>query len=255
MTPFKKLAKGLAPGLVALLVAAATVPVARAQNFADRSVFTESQPFEVGTTRLEPGTYLIRVVLLSSERTALQVTDPKEESVYFLSTEAGRRGRNLYRLDFKTGLRTLLTEGQYTHSITFAPDGSSYVDTASAILAPPKTELIRTGRKAGFILADAATPELQKVALPRMEPLEIDGCDALILKPADFDPSKSYPVLIYTYGGPGAQMTQNAWGRSTFLFHALLAQKGYIVFARDNRGSAGKGQRWEAELLKRFGQK
>lgn len=182
-------------------------------------------------------------------------TDPKEESVYYLSTESGRRGRNLYRLDFKDLRRTLLTEGQYTHAVTLAPDASAYVDTASAILAPPRAELVRTGRQAGFILAEASTPELQKVRWPRVEPLEIDGCDALILKPADFDPARRYPVLVYTYGGPGAQMTQNAWGRSTFLFHALLTEKGYIVFSLDNRGSAGKGRQWEAELLKRFGQK
>ena len=182
-------------------------------------------------------------------------TDPKEESVYYLSTESGRRGRNLYRLDFKDLRRTLLTEGQYTHAVTLAPDATAYVDTASAILAPPRVELVRTGRAAGFVLAEASTPELQKVRWPRVEPLEVDGCDALVLKPADFDPSKRYPVLIYTYGGPGAQTTQNAWGRSTFLFHALLTQKGYIVFSLDNRGSAGRGQSWEAELLKRFGQK
>ena len=57
------------------------------------------------------------------------------------------------------------------------------------------------------------------------------------------------------YGGPHAQTTLNAWGRGTFLFHAMLAQKGYLVFWLDNRGAAGRGHAWEAELLKRFGQK
>jgi dipeptidyl-peptidase-4 len=189
------------------------------------------------------------------EVTDLLGTNPQETAVYYLSTEAGCRGRNLYRLDLKEGKRTLLTEGQYTHAVTLAPDASAYVDTASALLAPPRAELVQTGRKAGFVLAEGATPELKTLRMPLVEPLEIDGCDALLIKPADFNPAKRYPVLIYTYGGPGAQMTQNAWGRSTFLFHALLTQKGYIVFTLDNRGSAGKGQRWEAELLNRLGRK
>jgi dipeptidyl-peptidase-4 len=182
-------------------------------------------------------------------------TDPKETGVYFLSTEADRFGRNLVRLDFKDGRRTLLTEGRYTHSVTLSPDASAYVDVSSALRAPPKAELVRMGRKAGFVLAEAATPELKRMRLPQIESLAIDGCDALLMKPADFDPAKRHPVLVYVYGGPGPQMTQNAWGRATFLFHALLAREGYLVLTLDNRGSAGRGQVWEAELLKRFGQK
>jgi len=69
-------------GTFALFVVTATTPVANAQNFADRSTFTESQPFEVGPTRLEPGTYMIRVVLISNNRSMIQVTDPKEMKVY-----------------------------------------------------------------------------------------------------------------------------------------------------------------------------
>lgn len=77
-----RLTKGIALGAFALFLCTATAPVAQAQNYADRSTFTESQPFEVGTTRLEPGTYLIRIVMLSSNRSVLQVTDPKEMKVY-----------------------------------------------------------------------------------------------------------------------------------------------------------------------------
>jgi dipeptidyl-peptidase-4 len=77
--------------------------------------------------------------------------------------------------------------------------------------------------------------------------------NASILKPPDFHPQKKYPVLVYTYGGPHAQAVRNAWGGATFLWHQLMAQKGYIIFSVDNRGSAGRGHAFETPLHFRLG--
>lgn len=74
-----------------------------------------------------------------------------------------------------------------------------------------------------------------------------------MIKPPNFDPSKKYPVLVYTYGGPHAQVVLNAWEGSTFLWHQLMAQKGYIIFSLDNRGSAGRGHVFEEPIHFRFG--
>jgi len=74
----------------------------------------------------------------------------------------------------------------------------------------------------------------------------------MMIKPPDFDPGKKYPVLVYTYGGPHAQVVLNSWG-SNFLWHQLMAQKGYIIFALDNRGSAGRGHLFEEPIHYRFG--
>jgi hypothetical protein len=82
MNPIQTLTKGIAIGAVLALATLATAPSATAQNFSDRTVFTETSPFEVGTTRLEPGTYLIRVVMLSSDRNLVQVTDEQQSKVY-----------------------------------------------------------------------------------------------------------------------------------------------------------------------------
>jgi dipeptidyl-peptidase-4 len=82
-----------------------------------------------------------------------------------------------------------------------------------------------------------------------------DGTElnAWMIKPQNFDASKKYPVIVYTYGGPGAQVVLNAWGGATYLWHELLAQKGFIVFAMDNRGSTGRGHAFEKPIHFHFG--
>jgi dipeptidyl-peptidase-4 len=74
-----------------------------------------------------------------------------------------------------------------------------------------------------------------------------------MIKPPNFDSSRKYPVLVFTYGGPHAQIVTNSWGGATFLWHQLMAQKGYIVFALDNRGSAGRGHLFEEPIHYRLG--
>jgi len=77
--------------------------------------------------------------------------------------------------------------------------------------------------------------------------------NASIIKPPNFDAQKKYPVLVYTYGGPHAQVVRNTWGGANFLWHELMAQKGYIIFSLDNRGSAGRGHAFETPLHFRMG--
>ena len=77
--------------------------------------------------------------------------------------------------------------------------------------------------------------------------------DAELLRPVDFDSTKKYPVLMYTYGGPGAQVVQRRWGGNSTLWYSLLAQKGYIIFMLDNRGSGGRGKTFEQIGYKKLG--
>ena len=72
--------------------------------------------------------------------------------------------------------------------------------------------------------------------------------NAMMIKPPDFDSARKYPVLVFTYGGPHAQVVLEAWGRTNFLWHEMMAQKGYIIFALDNRGSAGRGHLFEEPI-------
>jgi dipeptidyl-peptidase-4 len=72
------------------------------------------------------------------------------------------------------------------------------------------------------------------------------------MKPPDFDPSHKYPVIVYVAGGPGEQIVRDAWGGDVMLWFSMMAQKGYIIFALDNRGSGGHGHLFEEPIHLRF---
>jgi dipeptidyl-peptidase-4 len=73
-----------------------------------------------------------------------------------------------------------------------------------------------------------------------------------LVKPADFDPGRKYPAIVFVYGGPHAQLVQDRWGAASGLDH-LLASKGFLVFTMDNRGSWGRGHAFETPILKNLG--
>lgn len=74
-----------------------------------------------------------------------------------------------------------------------------------------------------------------------------------MILPTSFDSSKKYPVLIYNYSGPGSQIVRNIWGGSQYLWHQMLAQKGYIIFSLDNRGTGGRGKKFKTIVYKNLG--
>jgi dipeptidyl-peptidase-4 len=78
--------------------------------------------------------------------------------------------------------------------------------------------------------------------------------EALMIKPPDFDPNKKYPVMSFTYSGPHSPQVRNSWGSTTYMWHQLLAQKGYIVWVCDNRTASGKGAESTWPVYKNFGE-
>jgi dipeptidyl-peptidase-4 len=116
-------------------------------------------------------------------------------------------------------------------------------------------------RADGSLIATLNENKVAELADYHLSPMEFlkvkthDGMElnAWMIKPPNFDPAKKYPVLVYTYGGPGAQVVLNSWGGSTYLWHESMAQKGFIIFAMDNRGSAGRGHLFEEPIHFKFG--
>src|SRR2546430_12921975 len=89
---------------------------------------------------------------------------------------------------------------------------------------------------------------LAKYKLGKVELLHVktrDGfpMEAMMIKPPEFDPTKKYPVLEFTYSGPHAPQVKNAWGGSAYLWHQLMAEKGYIIWICDNRTASGKDRK------------
>ena len=96
------------------------------------------------------------------------------------------------------------------------------------------------------VINDDRVPELADYAISPVEFLTVkanDGTqlDAEMIKPPNFDPSRKYPVLVNVYGGPQDQKVDDDWGNTDFLWLEMMAEKGYIVFTLDNRGSYRRG--------------
>ncbi|MBQ2526218.1 MAG: S9 family peptidase, partial [Bacteroidales bacterium] len=75
-----------------------------------------------------------------------------------------------------------------------------------------------------------------------------------LLKPLDFDPEKKYPVVVYVYGGPHSQMVRDSWLGEIRYWEFLMAQRGYIVYAQDNRGTENRGLEYEQAIHRHCGQ-
>jgi len=178
--------------------------------------------------------------------------------VYFLSNKEDARDTQLYRVSLQDKGVTRITRESGAHDVIVAPDESAFVDAYSNAMTPPFQALERIdGTRIGVINANKV-PELAEYHLPSVEFVNVSADDgttlyAKMIKPPDFDASRKYPVLITIYGGPRAQEVRNAWGAHDFLWLEMMAQKGFMIFALDNRGSYNRGHAFETPIYHQFG--
>ncbi len=192
------------------------------------------------------------------EVSALEAVDESKGLIYFTATEKSPLERQLYSVALDGTGFARVTKDDGTHHVNIAPNAAAFIDTYSNSMTPPRQDLLRADGSRIAAINESKVAELAEYHLSPVEFLTIKSHDgmplnAMMIKPAGFDSAKKYPVLVYTYGGPRAQVVLNAWGGSTFLWHELLAQKGYIIFALDNRGSAGRGHLFEEPIHFRLG--
>lgn len=184
--------------------------------------------------------------------------DEKAGLVYFTAGEKSLRERHLYRVGLDGGGLTRITRAPGWHTITMAPDCGAYVDEHSTAHRPPRFTLHRADGSLLGILHEGAGSALRRYRLRPPEFVEIVAGDGTrlpgaLLLPPDIDRSRRHPVLVYTYGGPHAQIVRDAW-RTTSLWLQLMARRGFVVFWMDNRGSARRGAAWERAVSRRLGE-
>lgn len=169
--------------------------------------------------------------------------------LYFTGAGEGPLERHFYRVSLRGEPVERVSSGAGTHAVSMAPGGGFYIDTHTRVHQPPVFTL-RTGDGAEVrTLEDNAALNAKLDGLGLRGPeffsfvspagVELNGW---ILKPADFDPARRYPVVMYVYGGPGSQTGQDAWGGTRYLWHQLLAGKGFVVATVDNRGTGARGR-------------
>ncbi|WP_338220899.1 S9 family peptidase [Algoriphagus sp. oki45] len=195
------------------------------------------------------GTLIRQITSGNWEVTSMVGIDEKAKKLYFISTEASPLERNFYVINLDGKGKKLLTPAKGSHSINMSPDHKFFIDYYSTSDTPVKVTLNDAAGKELKVLEDnqALKDRLAGFALGKKEFFTfptVDGTElnGYIIKPADFDPSKKYPVLMYVYGGPGSQNVLNSWGGTRDFWHQALAAEGIIVACVDNRGTGARGR-------------
>jgi dipeptidyl-peptidase-4 len=187
--------------------------------------------------------------------TELHGFDNKAANVYYSATAESPITRNLYRCDLKTGKQTRLTTGDGTHTILF--QNGNVIDNFQSMTTPRETATI-SSKGTRSVLFTAPDP-LASFARGQTKLFTIKsdaGTDLYcrLIKPVNFDSTKKYPVIVYLYGGPGIQMINNTWNAGGDLWFQLMAEKGFVVFTVDSRGSANRGLAFEQSTFRHFGE-
>ena len=189
----------------------------------------------------------------------------KQKTIIIASNEKHPLQRNLYAVDIKTGWRTLLDNGNGVHSGVLSASGTQLYDKWSNPTTPRNIDIRWTGTKTSKLIqaprnlltspdpwTDFVQPIFENGTLKAA-----DGTTDLywrMVKPHDFDPQKKYPTVVYVYGGPHANNVQASWHWASRTWETYMAQKGYIVFILDNRGSQYRGRDFEQATFHQLGQ-
>ena len=180
----------------------------------------------------------------------------KGSEIVFTSTGENPLNTLFYSVSI-TGKQRLLTPDQGTHTISISPDGKWIFDEYSNHSTPSKSILLSNNGKKSIVLLEAAN-KLVEYAIGETEigSIKNDGGTTLytrLIKPSNFDPTKKYPVMVYVYGGPHAQMITNEWLDGSNLWMHWMAEQGYLVFTLDNRGSGERGFEFESVIHRQCG--
>jgi dipeptidyl-peptidase-4 len=176
--------------------------------------------------------------------------------IYFTATGANPLNTLLYSVDLN-GKQTQISTTEGTHEVAFSTDGKYLYDAFSNHSVPHRSEIFTSsGKKAKFLIQ--SNEKLSDISIGSAEITTLKGKDGSILytrliKPSNFDPSKKYPVLVYVYGGPHAQMITNSWLDGANLWMYWMAEQGYLVYTLDGRGSAERGFAFESQIHRQLG--
>jgi len=192
---------------------------------------------------------------LVSRNGGLAAVDEEQGWVYFTSNKKDLKERHLYRIKMDGSGLERLSSGKGLHAVSFSTDGKYYFDTYSSSSKPPELALYKADGTGIVTITPAALELLENFNLyfPEFHTFETDDgleLPATMTKPANFNPEKKYPVIVYVYGGPGSQQIVDRWS-NRWLWHSLLAQEGFFVFVFEVRTGMGKDKTIETSVYRR----
>ena len=182
----------------------------------------------------------------------------KRKSVIIASNELSPIQCNIFAVNVKSGKRTLADDGgKGWHNALLSTSGEYVYDNYSTPSIPRKIAIVNTsnGKATPFFTADDPwkgynVPEYSMGSIKNGE----TELFYRMVKPVNFDSSKKYPVVVYVYGGPHAHNVDARWHYSSRSWETYMAQKGYLCFILDNRGSEHRGKEFEQATFRQLGQ-
>lgn len=183
----------------------------------------------------------------------------KQKSIIIEANKYHPLHRQLYSVNIRNGKITQLTSDDGVHHGELSVSGSFVIDRHSAPTQPFNLNVLPVDGRKGTRLLTAEDPWKDYVQ-PIFECGSIKAADGTtdlfyrMVKPHDFDITKKYPTVVYVYGGPHAHNVEAAWHWYSRSWETYMAQKGYIVFILDNRGSENRGRDFEQATFRQLGQ-
>ena len=182
------------------------------------------------------------------------------KEVYYTGTANRGMDKWLYKVDLKSGKTVPVTNGSGTFSVEINPAKTWYYSQYSNFDTPNNVSLKEINGNKSVEILNAPNPYEGKVAMPKVEMVTVQAADGAttlngrLIYPVDFNENEKYPVMIYVYGGPHAQLVTNRFGGGAGGFDYYMAQQGFVVFTLDNRGSDNRGKDFEHVIHRNLGQ-
>lgn len=183
--------------------------------------------------------------------------DKSGENAFFQGTKESPIQKHIYSVNLKSKKVKKLTDEHGSHNAVFSSNMQYFIDSYSSTDVAKVYALRNTKGKEVYELLRDEDPlkdyNLGKVTLGTIE--NEDGIELhyRLIKPSNFDTAQQYPVFFYVYGGPHAQLVTDSWMGGANIFMQLMAQKGYVVFTLDNRGTPNRGFSFENIIHRKLG--
>ncbi|MGV0966249.1 DPP IV N-terminal domain-containing protein [Empedobacter falsenii] len=176
----------------------------------------------------------------------------KKKEFLIMTTKDSPKDRHLYAVNWENGKLRKITTDAGTHNVSVSTNGEYAIDNWSNDNTPRKIDVLDANGKfkqniltAQNPLANYNTAKVENVTLKTDDGTDLYG---KLIYPTNFDSSKKYPVIVYLYNGPHAQLITNRFPATGNLWYDHLAEKGYVVFTMDGRGSANRGLKFEQAI-------
>jgi dipeptidyl-peptidase-4 len=185
--------------------------------------------------------------------------DEKGERLFFHANDQSPVNQDFYSVNIKSGEVKRLTYGNGFHTCVLDEKGNYIIDNFSSSTTPREYNIINTSSKkaVNFYKAENPIKDYKTGSWNLFTIKNNEGTDlhCRLFKPINFDSTKKYPVLVYLYNGPHSQMVTNTWMAGGELWYQYMAEKGYMVFTLDGRGTSYRGKAFEQATHRQLGTK